>query len=363
MPVYNGAKHLAAALQSILSQTVEDFEFLIIDDCSTDETPQLLSQCSDRRLRVLRNPTNLGVTKSLNVGLGEARGRYLARMDADDIALPHRFAVQVQLLERSESGMTHSRVEFIDGEGQRTGLSSFDTDPLTVTWKMLFDSHGFHPTFMWKRELVERLVGEYDESFEVAQDFDLAWRALRKVGLEGTDQILLQYRMHGGNITGNKRSRQQSLVAAASVAHIADYLSISRQAAEEEFSDVRELAIFRDPQEWTVERVNSALPRYVNLWEKFLAISKSPAWHERPEGLRKAALKDLINATGILIAARDLTSLRRCLRLVSNSGVAPTSVLLPAIFRRRLKEKLGAQAAFIEGSRREETDPSRRSGF
>src|SRR5688572_1551532 len=101
MSVYNGASYLPESVESILAQTFTDFEFIIIDDCSVDETPQILNTYAqgDSRIRIIRNPENKGLTASLNIGLAEAQGKYVARQDADDISLPQRFEKQIQSLE------------------------------------------------------------------------------------------------------------------------------------------------------------------------------------------------------------------------------------------------------------------------
>ncbi len=99
MPLYNAARYLRPAIESILNQTYTDFEFIIVDDCSTDETPAILDSYPDPRIVRLRNPQNLGIVGALNRGLEAARGQYIARMDGDDIALAERFAQQVAWLD------------------------------------------------------------------------------------------------------------------------------------------------------------------------------------------------------------------------------------------------------------------------
>ena len=104
MPTYNTPREfLENAIQSILRQTYGDFEFIIVDDCSTDDTEEYLRSIADSRIRVIRNQTNLGITKSLNIGLREARGEYIARMDSDDIALPERFEKQLKFMQEHQN--------------------------------------------------------------------------------------------------------------------------------------------------------------------------------------------------------------------------------------------------------------------
>ena len=112
MAVYNGEKYLKEAIDSILSQTYKNFEFIVIDDCSSDNTPIILKSYTDARIQVVRNEQNLRLPTSLNKGFKIARGKYIARMDADDIAMPDRFEKQVKYLE------AHQEVAVIGGSFQ-----------------------------------------------------------------------------------------------------------------------------------------------------------------------------------------------------------------------------------------------------
>ncbi len=100
MPVYNADQFVGEAIESILSQTFDDFEFLIIDDCSEDSSSQIISRYNDPRIRLLKNQKNIGVARTLNKGLSLARGRYVARMDADDVSIAKRFSRQFEHMER-----------------------------------------------------------------------------------------------------------------------------------------------------------------------------------------------------------------------------------------------------------------------
>src|SRR3989344_8117032 len=105
MPVYNAQLYLSLAVKSILAQTYKNFEFIIVDDASTDSTPKILNDFNkiDKRIILLKDKTNLGVTKSLNIGVSKAKGKYIIRMDADDWSYPERFELQVELMEKNPS--------------------------------------------------------------------------------------------------------------------------------------------------------------------------------------------------------------------------------------------------------------------
>src|SRR3989344_5781814 len=104
MPAYNARKYIGEAIESILNQTFKDFEFIIINDCSTDKTKKIIEEYAnkDARIKLINNATNLGLTKSLNIGLKEARGEYVARLDADDVALPERLEKQYEFMEKNK---------------------------------------------------------------------------------------------------------------------------------------------------------------------------------------------------------------------------------------------------------------------
>jgi len=119
MPVYNGERYLNEAVDSILGQTFTDFEFLIIDDASTDKTPEILRSYDDPRIRVVTNEENLGLSKSLNKGLALARGEFIARMDADDVSYPYRLQVQHEFMtQHPGAGVIGSWAEYIDRKGE-----------------------------------------------------------------------------------------------------------------------------------------------------------------------------------------------------------------------------------------------------
>ncbi len=122
LPVYNGARFLRQAIDSVLSQTWKDFELLVVNDGSTDGTAAILESYSDPRIRILSNVQNIGLTLSLNKGLQSARGEYIARIDADDIALPIRLEKQVSYLDQHpEVGLVATGVKVIDERGHVTG--------------------------------------------------------------------------------------------------------------------------------------------------------------------------------------------------------------------------------------------------
>ena len=207
MPVYNAAPYLAEAVESILSQTLTDFEFLVVDDGSTDDSVEILRQYNDPRIRIIRNLGNLGIARALNRGLEEAAGRYVARMDADDISRPGRLARQLAFMEANPAtGLCGSWVRFFPY-------------PERYTWKLpatsaeircrQFHTVGVaHPTVFFRRELFARHGLTYDPAYPLLEDYELWGRALRHTEFANIQEVLLDYRISGSQITTAHRSAQ-----------------------------------------------------------------------------------------------------------------------------------------------------------
>ena len=208
MPVHNGQKHIEAAIKSVLTQTYQNFEFIIIDDASTDQTLETLRNLNDPRIRLYRNRANLGLTKSLNRGVGYAKGTYIARMDADDISLPHRFDIQVTFLENNpDHALVGSSYYKIDDVGQIVTLVEVLTDSSAIRKglkKQNWFGHG--SVMMRKRAFID--VGGYDENFEFSQDYDLWIRLGEKYKLGNIEEPLYCWRSSATGISSAKREKQ-----------------------------------------------------------------------------------------------------------------------------------------------------------
>ena len=196
MPVYNTERYLSDAVDSILTQTFTDYEFIIVDDGSTDSTWEILTRYDDPCIRLVRNENNIGLIGSLNRGLELARGEYIARMDADDISLPERLATQVQYLDsHPEVGVLGSDFQIIDEEGNPRGIKKHPREHGLVKWKLYFNSPFGHSTVMMRRQLVCQ-VDAYQPDMRHAEDYDL-WRRLSYITrFANLPVVLLKYRMH-----------------------------------------------------------------------------------------------------------------------------------------------------------------------
>lgn len=206
MCVYNGVTHLAAAIESVLAQTWREFEFLIINDASTDGSRGLCEKYRDPRIRIVDNERNLGLTKSLNRGLALARGIYIARLDADDVALPRRLERQLSYFQAHPSCAL-----LFTGFRKSTGyLGIPPAEPLEQRWQMLFDNPLGHSTVMFRREVILNALGGYDESFPVAQDYALWLRALaRGLSIGALPEVLVHLEHHERSISSTQGLRRQ----------------------------------------------------------------------------------------------------------------------------------------------------------
>ena len=213
MTVYNGVAFLREALRSVLDQSFEDFEFLIVDDASTDESVSLIRSYADERIRLVLNETNMGQAASLNKGLDLASGEYIARLDQDDVCLPERLARQVALLDaRSDVCVTCTWEYTIDEKGRkvrdwRSTINDFGAYLATLTLGLC---PVWHPSTMFRRVKVLELGG-YDPSFAPAEDYDL-WTRIALARLSGAivPEFLVLQRVHGGRQSITRRPVQEA---------------------------------------------------------------------------------------------------------------------------------------------------------
>jgi glycosyltransferase involved in cell wall biosynthesis len=209
LPVYNGEEHLADAINSILSQTFSDFELILIDDGSTDGSPKILQayKQSDPRVRVIVRE-NRGLVTTLNEAVDIARGKWIARMDQDDIALPHRLKCQLEWLETTGADISGSWVRRFGSSDKRV-IKLRQTDE-AIKIEILFCSPFAHPAVMMRTELVKQL--RYDIACEKAEDYDL-WERAAEAGWKMTNvqQVLLMYRVHATQISSKAAISQQQV--------------------------------------------------------------------------------------------------------------------------------------------------------
>lgn len=200
MPVYNGEKYLKEAIESILSQTYKNFEFLIIDDGSTDASEKIIRKFSDDRIRVLKNTRRLKLSGALNRGLDNANGEFVARMDADDIALPDRLDIQMKYLhQRPELGICGSWIQKFGN--QDSDICEFPKTYEQVRSYALFDCPFAHPTVMIRKSFFDSHGLRYNGAYYPTEDYELWNRALDYFAGENIEKVLLKYRVHNKSMT------------------------------------------------------------------------------------------------------------------------------------------------------------------
>lgn len=199
LPVYNAAPYLGKAIRSILNQTYRNLELIIIDDCSTDNSLEIINRFQDTRIKLLKNDNNMAIAYSLNRGMKAAQGKYIARMDADDESLPKRLERQINFLEsNSQIDICGSSIQII---GTRSRWSVKE-DHKMIHAALLFDCPLFHPTVVFRTESFRAVNLSYDEARgrQKVEDYALWINAAEQLTLANIDIPLLRYRYKSSGI-------------------------------------------------------------------------------------------------------------------------------------------------------------------
>ena len=201
MPVYNGEKYLKEAIDSILNQTYGDFEFIILNDGSTDRTEEIILSYDDPRIVYVKNEENLQIVKTLNKGIDLAKGKYIARMDADDISLPERFKKQVNYLENNKN--IDICGTFIKHFGAKSRIQEYPIFNEDIKVNLLFNAALAHPTVMVKKSCF--LKNKYDDLYNQAEDYALWVNMIGEYRFMNIPEVLLLYRNHQKQTDKNKQ--------------------------------------------------------------------------------------------------------------------------------------------------------------
>lgn len=207
MPTYNAEEYIATAIESILNQTFSDFEFIIINDGSTDNTADIVKTYAkaDKRIKFVDNKKNQGLVAVLNQGLDMANGEYIARMDSDDISLPQRFARQVEYMDANPD------VGVLGTAGQNFGAdNSTNISPEIVDVIELIRGVGFyHPSVMMRKSVLDEYNLRYDPNYPLAEDHELWSRMLNVTKMRNIPDVLLKYRVHENSVSVANAHRQE----------------------------------------------------------------------------------------------------------------------------------------------------------
>jgi len=241
MSVFNGERYLREAMESILSQTFEDFEFLIINDGSTDRSREILLSYADSRIHLVDNEQNRGLTWSLNRGLRLATGQFVARQDADDISQPDRLSRQVEFLEKNtEVALLGSWYEKMDAEGNLIGKRKLPGDNIAIRWSLLFYCPFVHSAVMFRKQAVLERVGFYNEALAYSSDYDLWYRIASCMQVANLDEYLVKYRVAPESMTatyGDKTQEGQQM-RIARMAHLLGWDKTNTALNEERFGRI-----------------------------------------------------------------------------------------------------------------------------
>ena len=218
MSVYNGARYLRQALDSILLQSFTDFECLLIDDGSSDQSAEIVAGYADTRIRYITDGQNIGLTRRLNEGIEIARGRYIARHDDDDISSAQRFARQVEFLEANQDHLAcGSRVVIIDPDGDVIGSKHFALDHSELVDQNLSENQFIHGSLMVRKEALLK-VGGYRPFFVYAQDYDLTLRLQEQGKVANLAEPLYSLRYSNETISVARAGEQMAFAAHARIA-------------------------------------------------------------------------------------------------------------------------------------------------
>jgi glycosyltransferase involved in cell wall biosynthesis len=204
MSVYNGEPFLRASIESILNQSFKDFEFIIIDDGSTDNSCKIIESYKDKRVRFYKNSYNIGLAASLNRGLKYAKADLIARQDADDISMPERLNKQVRFMHKNSNiVLIGSQGRDIDENGRNLGIIRKPVLNNSIKWFLIFDNPFIHTSVMFRRENVLRCFNGYNETFICSQDYELWSKIATLFPVANMNTVLVEKRNAAGSVTLN----------------------------------------------------------------------------------------------------------------------------------------------------------------
>lgn len=232
LPAYNAARFLAEAIESILNQTFKDFELILINDGSHDQTKDIMLSYKekDARIVILDNDGNRGLSYSFNHGIEMARGKYIARMDADDVSLPNRFRKQVSYLERHPKiSILGSSMIQINEKGDKMFTLNREPSHALIKFSSLFSTPIYHPTIMAKAEILKS--NHYNEGLSNSEDYELWSRLLfnNHIIFGNIKRPLLLYRAYPGSFTQTINLDKRSISAHNTISNLRQYTSLTDQ--------------------------------------------------------------------------------------------------------------------------------------
>lgn len=222
LPCYNAGKYIEQAVRSMMNQGYSNLEMIVVNDCSTDESPEILKKLAaeDSRIKLMHNATNLKIVACLNKAIEMASGKYIARMDADDISLPDRIEKQIAFLEAHENiAACGCNYIIIDEHGNKTGKVLFESKPELLKAELLFFSAFAHPA-VTMRTAAAREAGLYKAGMVPAEDYEFWLSIAEKFEMANLPENLLLYRWHGSNISVVQKNNLTEAMTKACMMHL-----------------------------------------------------------------------------------------------------------------------------------------------
>lgn len=233
MPCYNVAKYIRESIVSIINQSFKDWELIIIDDASTDNTIEIIEEINDKRLKLFRLNQNIGNYRARNFGICKAKGKYIAMFDADDISLPQRLQMQFDYLEKHKGvGAIGSNYNLIDEHGKI--FSKIDRSCSYIDFQMTLLANNFmlQSTIFIRSHLLKKHNIKYDERFKYASDYYFVFHCAKFFRIFNINQTLVSYRLRSDGITGSKYYEQQKFASQIRKEIILYYLGSSMTSFE-----------------------------------------------------------------------------------------------------------------------------------
>ena len=323
--------YLKIAIDSVLNQTYSDFEFIIIDDRSTDDSLEFIKSYDDPRIRLICNEQNMGLTRSLNKGLEACRGEYIARMDSDDICAPERFEKQLAYMrEHPNTIVCGTRFEIIDEKGESTGIRvrGLISDRESYRIRLLFgnDPTILHPSAFFNRRLLLEHHLKYDETFRYAQDYRMWVDCVRCADCAIIQEYLTQYRMHRDSISVGKTKTQRDCAFRVVQYQLDDlHLSLPEEIKPLHFrffSDNNKF-VTKEMKDWLCKIIQANRKYKVYdqkklkeiIWTRWIAIYNKEL-KEHPGRKRRLRMRLLLPLDCRLILLKQNKKVKRLLRLI-----------------------------------------------
>lgn len=328
MPFYNAEAYLREAIDSILRQSYADFDFLIIDDGSTDDSAAIVESYDDPRIRLLRNDGNHGICYTLNRGIDESESEYIVRMDADDISEPRRIEWQVRFMDsHPEVGASGGNL-IIFGEGMEPRPFIMNHDRYECRAELLFNSSIPHPSAIIRRKVIEEYNLRYRDEYRGIEDFELWWQIAKHSFITNQNKAILRYRKHRLQTTINDRAKKEAQLQRA-IRFISErYADLGINLTDEEKSAIGRYQIGQ-----TDHLSIDDITHFIDALQKAAQASRADTRQLR--AIRKIASYAFLNV--INANAKRETDWLLCMRYAVDCGVMPRWFYLKHLIYHKLR--------------------------